>query len=91
MQTLHAIQVKYLGATDTLGSRVKLTSLRFGDSATIDYDHSKNSIVEMAINWIVERYAQNPVVGSCETPNGFIVLVNIFEPLKVMLENCGGK
>lgn len=86
---LHGIQVKYLGATNTLGSRVKLTSLRFNDSVTINYDYATSSLVEMASNWIVERYAQNPVVGSCETPNGYIVLINIFEPLK--FENCEGK
>lgn len=96
MDNLHAIQVKYLGPTNTLGSRVKLTSLRFGDSVTIDYDYSTvgADITDMAAEWIVSRYGINtkhltPIshlgfIGRAETldPDVYLVLINVFEPLK---------
>lgn len=82
MTNLHAIEVKYLGPTNTLGSRVKLTSLRFKDSVIIDYDYSKNSIVEMAINWIANNASHTIFVGSAEMPSGFILLIDNFTPLR---------
>ena len=82
MDNLHAIQVKYLGPTNTLGSRVKLTSLRFGDSVTIDYDYSKASIVDMAVEWIANQASHTIFVGYSETPTGYILLLSTFEPLK---------
>jgi len=44
----HLITVKYLGPTNTRGSRVKLTSYRFKESVTLDYDYSFNSPLEQA-------------------------------------------
>ena len=35
----HIIVVSYLGATNSRGSRMKLTSLRFNDSITLNYDY----------------------------------------------------
>ena len=82
MENLHLIHAKYLGATNSRGSRVKLTSYRFNDSVTIPYDYGKNSIVGMACAWINERYGTDAIVGSGESPTGYIIALNVFEPLR---------
>jgi len=52
MQNVHLIEVKYIPASRTKGSRVKFTSLRFKDSITIPYNHAYNSIDEMFLGWL---------------------------------------
>ena len=79
---LHLIEVKYLGATNTRGSRVKLTSLRFNDSVTIPYGYEFNNARDIAEAWLVSKMTKHGVVGSGETPKGYIIAVNVFEPMK---------
>lgn len=50
----HIIVVSYLGATNSRGSRMKLTSLRFNDSITLNYDYSFNSGKDQAIKYLHE-------------------------------------
>lgn len=52
MNTIHTIEVKYLGATNFKGARVKMTSLRFNDSKTISYSYSHNTSYEDAKDWL---------------------------------------
>ena len=52
MKNLHIIKVKYLGATNTQGARVKLISERLKESKTISYNYSLNSITEMAKEYL---------------------------------------
>ena len=52
MKNLHIIKVKYLGATNTRGSRVKLTSDRLKETKTINYNYSLNSVTEMAKEYL---------------------------------------
>ena len=49
MKNLHILRVKYLGATNMRGSRVKIISDRTKTSRTISFDHAQNSIEEMAM------------------------------------------
>ena len=63
----HGIVVKYLPCTNTKGSRVKLTSMRFSDSVTLSYDHIYNSALDQAVAFL-ERLA--PVAGTTESWDG---------------------
>ena len=50
-----AFEVKYLGATNTRGSRVKITDLRARPttkSKIISYDYELDTIGEMALNYL---------------------------------------
>ena len=83
MQNFHILKVKYIGATNTLGSRVKVTSERFGQSFTFGYRHEMNSIEEMAIaelhkRTITEKTYAFHIIG---TSNGYLI-TDTFEPLK---------
>ena len=52
MKNLQIIKVKYLGATNTQPSRVKLTDLKFNKSKTIPFDYSQNNSSDMAIKYL---------------------------------------
>ena len=80
MLNLHTIEVKYLGATNSRGSRVKMTSLRFGDSVTIGYNHEFNSSVDNAENWL-NKNGFEPIFKS-EGKNVMYLHCFVFEPLK---------
>ena len=90
MQRVHLIEVKYMGATNKWGSRVKFTSLRFKDSATISYDYTYNSIDEMFEAWLKELNNDLGIVskGYNEYNGTYIYGVSVFEPMKNI--NNGG-
>jgi hypothetical protein len=78
---LHVLRIKYLGATNTRGSRVKITSDRFKQSVTIPFDHALNNIEDMAVAYLEHRNDPNGfhIVGIAE---GYVV-TDTFQPLKV--------
>lgn len=80
MQNLHLIAVKYLGPTNTRGSRVKLTSELFSQSVIIPYDHAVTGIYKMAEAWLIEHGFS--VVGQAEMRGGHALLSDTFKPLK---------
>ena len=55
MQNLNTIEVKFLSPTNFRGARVKLTSLRFNTSVTINYDYSMSNTYEMAQKWLESK------------------------------------
>lgn len=81
---VHLIEVRYLGATNTKGSRVKFTSLRFKDSVTISYNYTFNSIDEMFIDWLKSKDNDLGIVsvGYNEVNGTYLFGVSVFEPIK---------
>ena len=79
----HLIELKYLGATNTKGSRVQIKSLRFGDKVTIPYDHARNTVTEMFMDW--NKSLNNDLGILCEGFNekdmSVIISVRAFEPI----------
>jgi hypothetical protein len=55
LKNYHLITVKYLPATNTRGSRVRLYSTRFNRSVIIPYNYSLNSITEMAAEYLTKN------------------------------------
>lgn len=55
LNNYHAIIVKYLPATNTQPSRVRLSSPRFKQSIIITFDYSLNTCEEMAIHWLTKN------------------------------------
>ena len=66
---LHGIAVRYIGATNFKGSRVRMRSMRFGTSRTISYDHAFNNSADIAADWLrrngmtVVAHANNEIPG----------------------------
>jgi hypothetical protein len=81
MKNYHIIEVKYLGATNTKGSRVKLYSARFNQTKIISYNYSLNNIGDMAIEWLKSR--EYTVIGSGEGKSLTYIITDTFKPFKV--------
>lgn len=70
----HIIKVKYLGATDTLGSRVKLISERFkGNSITLSYDYTYNGALDQAVAWLSEHAYGVKGQGESQNIAGYVI------------------
>lgn len=67
MINLHVLKIKYLGATNTKGSRVKITSERFKQSIIIPYDYQYNSILDMASDHL--KANSHAIIGQGEGKN----------------------
>ncbi len=90
---LHLIRVDYVGPTNTRGSRLKLTSLRFPKNTyQTGFDSVYNSTLDQADD--VLKGMGYTVVSHGEVPRGFIVGVKQFEPLpkrgQITKRNPGG-
>lgn len=49
------VLVRFLGPTNTLGSRIRMTLPQLGKSRTIAYDYSLNSAADGAAEWLKAR------------------------------------
>jgi hypothetical protein len=86
MKHFHLIEAKYLGATNSRGSKVKLTSLRFpNDSFTVswDYEYSSNLLdqAQVSLNNIGIKVSG---YGYDEKKGTYILATETFEPIKQM-------
>jgi hypothetical protein len=87
MTSVHLIEVKAFGATNSKGSRVKLTSLRFGDSIMVPYDYDFNTTKDLAesvlkkIGFKCVSYGYNEINGT------YIICSTTFESLQESKKN----
>ena len=79
IQNYHIITVKRLGATDTKGTRVKITSERFNNTIILPYNHEFDTMKDIAINHVKETH---DIVGSGETKDSYVLISDTFEPLR---------
>lgn len=79
MDYVHVIKVTYLGPTNTLGARIKLTSGRFEDSITLARDYQKYP-VDQAVAWLADHGYED--IRSGELGPISIVTTSTFKPLK---------
>lgn len=80
MENLHLLHIKYLGATNTLGARIKITSYRFEQSIVINYDYSSSTAYDIAKNHL-QKLGFN-IVALAEVQVGYALLTDTFKPLK---------
>ena len=83
MNHLHLIKVKFLGATNTKGERVKITSTRHNKSKIISYDYTFNNALEVAKDYL-ENDLKYTVKATCELSQDGLqgVLVKQFSEFK---------
>ena len=76
----HLITVKRLGATNTKGTRVKITSELFAhDSITLPYNYEYDTVKDLAIDKVKDTH---DIVGSGETKDSYVLVSSTFEPLR---------
>jgi peptide methionine sulfoxide reductase MsrA len=80
LKNVHSITVKYIGPSNTKGSRVSITSDRFKERVLISYDYQLNSIYEMAQAYLESKGFY--ISGVSETKGGYILLTNHFMSIK---------
>ncbi len=71
--------VKYIGATNTRGSRVKINDLRFQRSKTIPYNHEHNCIADMAEDYLESRGIKCDIIGEADSLKGYILGTTNFQ------------
>lgn len=55
MKNYRMFTVKYIGASNTKGSRVKIVDTRFKKSVTVSYDHKFNRAADIGLDYLVKR------------------------------------
>ena len=93
MNHLHLIKVKFLGATNTKGERVKITSTRHNQSKVISYDYQFNNALEVAKDYL-ENDLKYTIKATCELSKDGLqgVLVkefSEFQPHQRVLDHDG--
>jgi hypothetical protein len=81
MKNLHTFKIKYIGPTDTKGSRVKITSERYEQSVVIDYGSTHSQIFDVAIEYLNERGFDIQFTASGMN-NTVYLMSEAFKPLK---------
>ena len=80
MKNVNVIKVKYLGATNTNGSRVKIVSDRFKSSVTLGYNYEFNSALEIAVDYLSKLGFD--VIG-CNNDGGIgYIITSTFQDIK---------
>jgi len=79
MKNYHIITVKRLGATNTKGARVKITSERFGDTIILPRNYEFDTIKDIAVDKLKDTH---DIVGSGETKDSYVLISDTFEPLR---------
>jgi len=80
MKNSHLISVETIGASNTKGVRIKLKSIRFKDSITLNYDYSIGNIKDQAQKYL--KAAGYDLICYGETDKGYIIASDTFESLK---------
>lgn len=82
VKNYHILKVKYIGPTNSRGSRVKITSDRFQQSVTMNYDNAYNTATDIAAAWLLRNGFT--VVGKGEGPSDGhnYIITSTFKPLK---------
>ena len=76
MKTYRAFEIKYVSATNRMGSRVSIKDLRFDKSKRIPYDYEFNTIYQIAESYLAEIGIE--CIGVSETPQGYILFTDNF-------------
>lgn len=64
LTTTQLVLVRFLGPTDTLGSRIRLTVPQLGASRTLPYNYALNNAAEGAAAWL-EAQSIIPIGRAC--------------------------
>lgn len=80
MKNYHVLKVSYLGATNSRGSRVKISSERFQQYVIVSYSYKFNNTADIAEDWL--KYNNFEIIGCAEGIDCYYIISSTFEPLK---------
>lgn len=71
-----AFEIKYIGPSYNLGSRVSINDLRHGTRKIINYDYRTDNINEMAYNYLSSLGIK--IIGRSESKKGYLLFSDDF-------------
>ena len=80
MKNHHVLKVKFLGATNTKGSRIRITSERFESSVIIPLKFDEFASFDQAIDYLVSK--EFNIIGNAEAADGMYVITDSFHNIK---------
>ena len=86
MKNLQILEIKYLGATNTKGARVKITDTRFKASITLSRDY-EGDMEDQAFEYLISRGFN--IVAKChnEITGALYLLSDTFKPINEAVRN----
>lgn len=75
LQALQQIDVKYFGPTNSRGSRVKMTDLRFDESVTIPWDYAHNTALDVALAYLIKEKGVKSIYGYGLTKEHYFIVI----------------
>ena len=88
MKNVRIFKIKFLGATEVLGSRVSIRDCRFRESVIIPYNYEFNSSRSVAIDYLKKRGI--PVCCSGELDDVFDVIISPDFEISLNMGKIGG-
>ena len=79
-QNFHILTIKSIGASNTLGSRIKIISERFEASKTIGYSYEHNNALDGAVDYLSKNGFE--IVGVGEGKDHMYVITSTFKSPK---------
>lgn len=77
MKNLKAFEVKYLGPTNTQGSRVQIIDVLRNERKTFSWNYEYNYALDQAIN--IFKNSDIEIVATSELKNSYVILVEDFK------------
>lgn len=74
---MRTFEVKYISATNTQGSRIKITDLLKNESKTIPYNYSCNNVMDGAIEFL-ENEKNITIEFTSESKGGYLLHTSNF-------------
>ena len=86
MKNLQMLEIKYLGATNTKGARVKIIDTHFKASITLSRDY-EDDIEEQELKYLISRGFN--IVAKChnEITGALYLLSDTFKPINEAVNN----
>ena len=86
MTNLQMLEVRYLGATNTKGARIKIIDTRFKASITLSRDY-EGDMVDLALKYLISRGFN--IVAKChnEITGALYLLSDTFKPINEAVRN----
>ena len=79
------LKIRYLGATNTRGSRIKITDIEDSkNTITIPFDYKYNSALDNAVSYLIDNniIATDDIIGVNQTNNDYWLILDKYIKLK---------
>lgn len=76
MKNLKGFTVKYLGATNSRGSRCQIIDNLRGTKIVLSWDYNFSNVLDLALDYLKDKIN---IVGTTEIKEGYIILTDNFQ------------